>query len=51
LHNALGFLASAYENGRTTRWLKVKQKDWTIENADGPAWIGPDPDPEDAARR
>jgi len=23
--------ASAYESGRTTRWLKVKQKDWTVE--------------------
>ena len=23
--------ASAYEGGRTMRWLKVKQKDWTIE--------------------
>ena len=22
--------ASAYESGRTTRWLKVKQKDWTV---------------------
>jgi hypothetical protein len=20
-----------YESGRTTRWLKVKQKDWTVE--------------------
>jgi len=23
--------ASSYESGRTTRWLKVKQKDWTVE--------------------
>jgi len=23
--------ASTYEGGRTTRWLKVKQKDWTVE--------------------
>ena len=23
--------ASAYESGRTTRWLKVTQKDWTVE--------------------
>jgi len=23
--------ASAYESGRTRRWLKVKQKDWTVE--------------------
>jgi len=23
--------ASAYESGCTTRWLKVKQKDWTVE--------------------
>ena len=22
---------SAYESGRTTRWLKVKQKGWTVE--------------------
>ena len=24
--------ASAYESGRTARWLKVKQKDWTVED-------------------
>jgi len=24
--------ASAYEGGRTTRWLKVKQKDWTVQD-------------------
>jgi hypothetical protein len=23
--------ASVYEGGRTRRWLKVKQKDWTVE--------------------
>ena len=23
--------ASQYVRGRTTRWLKVKQKDWTVE--------------------
>jgi ATP-dependent DNA ligase len=23
--------ASAYEGGPTRRWLKVKQKDWTVE--------------------
>ena len=23
--------ASAYESGRTTRWLKVKQKGWTVD--------------------
>jgi ATP-dependent DNA ligase len=23
--------ASAYESGRTMRWLKVKQKGWTVE--------------------
>ena len=23
--------ASAYEDGPTRRWLKVKQKDWTVE--------------------
>ena len=23
--------ASAYEAGRTKRWLKVKQKNWTVE--------------------
>ena len=23
--------ASTYEGGRTMRWLKVKQKDWTVE--------------------
>jgi hypothetical protein len=23
--------ASAYEGGATRRWLKVKQKDWTLE--------------------
>jgi bifunctional non-homologous end joining protein LigD len=23
--------ASGYESGRTTRWLKVKQRDWTVE--------------------
>jgi ATP-dependent DNA ligase len=22
--------ASAYEGGRTRRWLKAKQKDWTV---------------------
>jgi ATP-dependent DNA ligase len=27
--------ASAYEGGGTRRWLKVKQKDWTVE---GDAW-------------
>jgi ATP-dependent DNA ligase len=24
--------ASAYEGGRTTRWVKVKQKNWTVED-------------------
>jgi ATP-dependent DNA ligase len=24
--------ASAYEGGPTRRWLKVKQKDWTVED-------------------
>jgi hypothetical protein len=23
--------ASVYEGGRRARWLKVKQKDWTVE--------------------
>jgi len=23
--------ASTYEGGRTMQWLKVKQKDWTVE--------------------
>ena len=23
--------ASTYESGRTMRWLKMKQKDWTVE--------------------
>ena len=23
--------ASVYEGGRTKRWLKVKEKDWTVE--------------------
>jgi ATP-dependent DNA ligase len=27
--------ASAYEGGPTRRWLKVKQKDWTVE---GDGW-------------
>jgi ATP-dependent DNA ligase len=27
--------ASAYESGATRRWLKVKQKDWTVE---GDGW-------------
>jgi ATP-dependent DNA ligase len=34
-HRAPGLVAkdeaSAYEGGRTTRWLKVKQEDWTVE--------------------
>jgi ATP-dependent DNA ligase len=25
--------ASAYEGGPTRRWLKVKQKDWTVRDA------------------
>jgi len=24
--------ASAYEGGATRRWLKVKQKDWTVDD-------------------
>jgi ATP-dependent DNA ligase len=27
--------ASAYEGGATRRWLKVKQKDWTVRRTDG----------------
>jgi ATP-dependent DNA ligase len=26
--------ASAYEGGATRRWLKVKQKDWTVDGDD-----------------
>jgi hypothetical protein len=25
-----GYVASAYEGGPTRRWLKVKQKHWTV---------------------
>lgn len=37
--------AGAYEGGRTTRWLKVKQKDWTVEDDGWRRRIGMAPPP------
>jgi bifunctional non-homologous end joining protein LigD len=37
--------ASAYEGGRTRRWLKVKQKDWTVDEDGWRRRIGVAPSP------